>query len=522
MGDWYFVASGFGQLIIYLITIIFLASAAIVVKELLRFVLHENEALQQMQDNFVYLDKQTQTLAQSYGTLVKNCLPGIAVNRAESIYLIAMQQQPVVHSTLTDNDVLRENASAASNFLRYARSAMVMLGLFGTFYGLSQMVGQIRVVFDEINTDTIRQLLESYSHATQSMKTILAPMKDAFLTSFWGLLGTIVLGLLLLPLNWVKQQFFSRLETLTATRLIPFFNPPQQEALVAQLVDKVTLNTQMVNDIARSMQLTSEHLAADFTNLRQFTANLKTSIDSYIQAQDALSQTITAMHGAVNAMTANTGQGTETYKIAEALNLHNATIAQLTDRLYNTEFSFSDWLKEIIALSQQQHLQLKEELKSMIELSRSNLSNTQSASNRFDISTKKFKDTLDSLEQMLNTFAAMVQEAVQKEVLKLDELGLKLQGLQDLMRNLNMELPTQLSRMAGTLDTTNKLANPKYVEQIARAMADEAIQKQIAEYAREYQRLEEQINALEQRLAEQKKSRLPGFVQQILKFFGLK
>ncbi|OWY20317.1 hypothetical protein C7N43_10025 [Sphingobacteriales bacterium UPWRP_1] len=521
MSDWYFVASGFGQFIIYLITLIFLASAAIVVKEMLRFMLHENDALRQMQDNFGYLDKQSQTLANSYQLLVKNCMPGIAVNRAESIYLIAMQQQPVVQSTLSDNDVLHENASAAANFLRYARSAMVMLGLFGTFYGLSQMVGQIRVVFDEINTDTIRQLLESYSQATQSMKTILAPMKDAFLTSFWGLLGTIVLGLLLLPLNWVKQQFFSKLEQLTATRLIPFFSPLRQETQIQQLIDKVTLNTQMVNDIARSMQLTSEHLSADYTNLRQFTANLKTSIDAYIQAQDALSQTITAMHGAVTAMAGSAGQGTENYKILEALNLHNATIAQLTDRLYHTDFSFADWLKEIIALSQQQHLQLKEELKSMIELSRSNLSNAQSAGNRFDISTKKFKDTLDALEQMLNTFAAMVQEAVQKEVLKLDELGLKLQGLQDLMRNLNMELPTQLSRMANTLDTTNKLANPKYVEQIARTMADEAIQKQIAEYAREYQRLEQQINDLEKRLQDQQTTGFPGFVKRILKFFGL-
>lgn len=521
MGEWYFVASGFGQFIIYLITIIFLVAAAVVIKEVMRFLLQESAALQQLQDNFLYLDKQTQTHSESYGLLIKNCQQGIALNRVANIYHITAQNQPVFQNTLSDNDVLQENATVAANFLRYARSGMVMLGLFGTFYGLSQMIGQIGVVFNQIDTDTIRQLLESYSRATESMKLIVAPMKDAFLTSFWGLLGTIILGLLLLPLNWIRQQYFAQLEQFTATRLLPFFNPLGQETQLTQLIDKVTLNTQLVNNIAQSMESTSGHLAADYSNLRQFTANLQTSIEAFIIAQDSLSQAIMSMHKVVSNLAQNTNQGTETYRIVEALNLHNATIAQLNDRIFNTEFSISDWLKEMIALSQQQHLQLKEELKSMIELSRSNLSNTQSAGNRFDISTKKFKETLDSLEEILNTFAAMVQEAVQKEVLKLDELGLKLQGLQDLVRSMHQELPTQITRMANTLDTTNKLANPKYIEQMARTMANEAIQKQIADYAQEYQRLETQIAELEKRLEVKKKTGSAGVVQRILQFFGI-
>ncbi len=508
----YFVSSTFGQLLIFAITAIFIASLYFVIQGIIRYRMVEMEELQQVKDNLKKLDQQQGANFNAdhlYNKLIWNCSDSIASQRLKNIYNIVLKKQKLDYDSLVEADYLQENALFSNHFIKYARTAMLLIGLFGTFYGLSQMVGGIGTSYSALDTGgNISKLLESYKQATQSMRGMVSPMESAFSTTFWGLLGTVLLAAAMLPYNWIRKRLFADLDQMTSTRLIPLFNPSDKGQELVGLIEKVGFNTQIMNEVVTKLDQVSSGLSVDFENVNQFSRNLQTSIEIYVKGQELLHKDIVALSNMIQKTHDSSSEsGASTYKILEALNIHNVSIDKLNKKLDSTEFNVSDWLKEIINLSREQQAKFQEDIKSILSLTRSNLSNTQSATNRFGISIRKFETSLETLQTYLSNFNSVMEGSAQAQVEKLHQIASAMQNLTQLLSKVNYSGPPvqQVIRPVQTQPVTpaKPYMDPNQVEKMANEMANAKLQEKWQTYSSEYEALKLELERLRARQSEE-------------------
>jgi len=523
MSDWFLMNSTWGQFILMAIGILLLLNFISSLLGCWHVLFREQPALEQMEKNFLNMKEQGLNLSKKVETLGNNCSMGAEVmRRLNTLYFLKSQNQKVNSESYLPADNLRRKTSILPMMLRHSPAFVLLLGFSGLFGGLSQMSVYLLPILQQSGIESMNQFLESDLSAPLNFVTAVSSFKEGLIMVFTGFLAAFFIYLMAFAWKMVSSQFYSKLEIFTITRLLPVFNPTDTETQMNQLIGQVAHNTNLTNNTVHYLLHASEQISVEYEKLSQLSVQLTNGVSAFLQAQDTLTQSFTALQQlAQNQTPLNNQIAPEQYKLVEALNLHNATISQLSERLHQTELDFWDWLKEIIDLSKQQHLEFKAEIKSITEFTRSNLSNTQSAGNRFDNSTKKFEAALEKLKIILDAFSQSFQEAVQQELVKLDEVNGEIQALNVIVRNIQKEIPSQLLKMTNTLDTTNKLANPAYIDQMARAIAAEAIAVELESFEKEFKRLNSQIAEMEARLAAQKKFEFGNWVQKVLTYFGL-
>ncbi|MEZ4885093.1 MAG: hypothetical protein R3E32_10240 [Chitinophagales bacterium] len=495
MSGLYIIESSFGQFLIYTITVLFIVAVFVVVREIVRFQVTENEAFKKLNYNFHHEIDWTQqaslTRESLYEILKKDCkTESIACNRLSTIYYLARQAQEVKQDVLTDTDILEEDARFSTNYLRYARSAMVILGLLGTLFGFAQSVGYASFIFSEINTATIQTLLTSYTDASNQMMGMLIPMKSALLTSFWGVLATVFLSLLLLPLNWIKQQFFAKLEVFSTTQLIPVFNPAKKDFNIGLLIDTVTKNTIAVNEIVTKVEQISTNISKDYEYMSQYSRSMQASTEGFVEAQEMLHGDLQTLTQLVKAYKENEEKAGESqYKIIEALNLHNITLERISKKIQETEFNVGDWLQEIIQLSKEQQRSFKMDVEALVQLTKQNLNNLQSVLNRFGLNVNKFETNLDKMSTYLTHFSSTMEEVTHQEVEQIKVLAIEMKNLGSSLSQIQANIPQQMDKLTKTLQETNVASNPKYIEKVAQEIADQEIKKRMKMFEEERQQI---------------------------------
>lgn len=118
---------------------------------------------------------------------------------------------------------LKENKGWTSNFLKYVMNISVLLGLLGTFIGLSYMVADISVQLEaggDIN----------------SIQETLKQVQTAFSTTLAGLICTVIVSVLNFYLEQKKAAFFDDLEQFTVQGLLPNTFPDLEEKTMLETV----------------------------------------------------------------------------------------------------------------------------------------------------------------------------------------------------------------------------------------------------------------------------------------------
>ncbi len=497
MSELYIIASPFGQFIIYTITFLFVVAVFVVIREIVRFQVTESEAFNKLTYNFHHeidwAHPSTMPRSEIYEKLKKDCkTETIACNRLSTIHYLARQHQEVKQDVLTDTDILEEDARFSTNYLRYARSAMVILGLLGTLFGFAQSVAFASFIFNEMDTTTVQTLLESYTNASNQMTSMLIPMKSALMTSFWGVLATVFLSLLLLPLNWIKQQFFAKLEVFTTTQLIPVFNPAKKDFNIGLLIDTVTKNTLAVNDVVSKVETISNNISKDYENMSLYSQNMQASTEGFVEAQEMLHGDLKTLTQLVQSYKENEEKtGTNHYKIVEALNLHNITLERISKKIQETEFNVGDWLQEIIQLSKSQQETFKRDVQLLLDLTKQNLNNLQSVLNRFGLNVTKFEKNLDKMSTYLTHFSSTMEEVTHQEVEQIKGLAVEMKNLASNLAQIRDSIPSQVDRLTKTLQETNVASNPKYIEKVAMEIAEREIAKRMQVFEREQAEIEQ-------------------------------
>jgi hypothetical protein len=127
----------------------------------------------------------------------------------------------------------RDATAPGHGYPAFASSLSMMLGILGTFVGLSIMVQQIHL---GLPTDLAGLTPDSWLDSVKQLGSVLGGMKTAFSTSLLGMVGAIVASTASFRIAYRRQHVFEMLERLSSAELIPATVPTvEDELLLAQV-----------------------------------------------------------------------------------------------------------------------------------------------------------------------------------------------------------------------------------------------------------------------------------------------
>ena len=110
------------------------------------------------------------------------------------------------------------------SFPKLSISLVMILGLFGTFLGLSLMVNKISMIMPSANSLDLS--FSSLQMSLREMDTVFKGIKTAFSTSVVGIAATIICLMVNYRIRRKQSIFFHKLEVFTVEKLIPVTVPP--------------------------------------------------------------------------------------------------------------------------------------------------------------------------------------------------------------------------------------------------------------------------------------------------------
>lgn len=107
-------------------------------------------------------------------------------------------------------DSVGSRLAEAGELVRYLRSLLIFLGLFGTFWGLMQTLGGVVDVVNELAASTEGE--SDIAALFSQLREPLSGMGVAFSSSILGIAGSLALGFLELQANQAQGRFYNDLE----------------------------------------------------------------------------------------------------------------------------------------------------------------------------------------------------------------------------------------------------------------------------------------------------------------------
>ena len=116
-------------------------------------------------------------------------------------------------------DSIEKRVDNCGAFPKYLSGILIFLGLFGTFWGLSQTIGNVANIIDNLGIDQ-SDAAESFVKLKDSLRIPLSGMGIAFGCSLFGLSGSLILGFLNINQKRVANNFIYKVEEWLTKRTI--------------------------------------------------------------------------------------------------------------------------------------------------------------------------------------------------------------------------------------------------------------------------------------------------------------
>ncbi|MEO1451426.1 MAG: hypothetical protein AAFV07_17980, partial [Bacteroidota bacterium] len=155
-------------------------------------------------------------------------LPGIRAGtivyeRLKSLQMLRDTKSRVNVGVLQQLSEIRYERNPATRVPGYAMSLSMLLGMLGTFIGLTMMVGDISAQltgFDGVDTSGDAGL-DTFRNSFQGIQDVMTGVGTAFTTTLAGLVCTIVISGLNFFQTSQKARFFDEFEQFTVKSLLP-------------------------------------------------------------------------------------------------------------------------------------------------------------------------------------------------------------------------------------------------------------------------------------------------------------
>lgn len=177
-------------------------------------------------------------------------------DRLQTIARMKQTRVKVNVETLQQSSLLKESADATLALPGYIVSLVMMLGLLGTFIGLSFMVVDIQHSLPGAGGQADAS---DWAASVSGLGRILAGKKTAFSATLAGLVFSILVSSLNFALARAQSELYDRLERFTAEELLPLVVPELEDEtpwvkLSMQLGDSFNHIRELTAEQARSTQ----------------------------------------------------------------------------------------------------------------------------------------------------------------------------------------------------------------------------------------------------------------------------
>ena len=281
--SYYFVSDPAGQALIYLITGLVALGAGLVSYYLWRYHVSERLAYRRLKQNLRHVSA-SENLETIHQVLKEGVRETLVAERLDALLGIRLAGATVEQDQLAAITADRERTRLGVLTVVFITRILILLGLLGTFVGLTTVVLQFDVLLREIDTTTTEALLESVASTTSGLGATSEGLVTAFASSVWGLVGTLVLSLGVLLLEHAQEDTLCNLEGVTASELIPFFSPPEVADAVRdsarRLTDSAREIRKSIKELDVSAQRTLEGVRALAILVQQFRGAVREFSDS--------------------------------------------------------------------------------------------------------------------------------------------------------------------------------------------------------------------------------------------------
>lgn len=182
-------------------------------------------------------------------------------------------------------------------FVRYLMGILVLLGLLGTFFGLTQTVGAIATSLKGLSFDS-NLLAEAFQNMKLSIQRPLSGMEVAFSSSIFGLIGSLILGFMDLLQRNAERDFYNELEPVLLSKqkkdLARDSNGPVYVlALLEQTAENLNLLQHRITQVEDSnvrMTHTWQEISTIIAKSVQKTTQMQDAFDVLCQMQDSITR----------------------------------------------------------------------------------------------------------------------------------------------------------------------------------------------------------------------------------------
>lgn len=254
-------------------------------------------------------------------SIVKNDLlngvepDSIAAQRVVELYRIGVRAGEFDQVALSE--VLAAREVSKVSIARYIASVLVLLGLCGAIWGLSRLILQMSPALNQVqekleaSTSTSQEgtgqtehdrmvpVQESFKGLINTMSASLANTRSAFYASLTGILASVLLLLFSWYVSRQQIEFLAEVEYLTATRLIPIFQPPREASELAGALESFKNGSnylaRLSGDLDSKVALVGTSLENLFAIVRKFGESsdaLRNNQERVYQAQSQMIEVV--------------------------------------------------------------------------------------------------------------------------------------------------------------------------------------------------------------------------------------
>jgi hypothetical protein len=449
ISNWWSTISVTGRIIIVLIVLLFLVSALMIFYHILRF-MWERKNLNRVEEHFrsPWLVTPELEKPEVCQRIVSGCSKkSIAYGQVHNLETITHRNPAFNYPDVAQLGYMKEASRRSLNIVKFSRANLVVLGLLGTFWGLSLLVGDIDSVFATIDSSNVKALLDSFRKATDEMAHIITPMQTAFSTSLAGLLGTLLLSFFMAGLDRTRKHFFTRLETFLVTRLVPLLTDKDEAGIVADLKTAA----RKLDDASVRLSGIAAKTAANMGSAEQIVNGFRASTEGIIKSQENLLAVMENIEPMIREARENSRiTREESSRLLTGLDGHLKRMDDVTRRFKDLGMNFDEWLSQTITPFHKQQQDFTRILQANADENKNTLSQLgNDIARHHETVNNTFKQLLETHETFVKDSARDYGENMKTAVADV------LQGFQR-YEDAMMDIAGKLNAVAGDLENVTR------------------------------------------------------------------
>jgi uncharacterized protein YukE len=190
--------------------------------------------------------------------------------------------------------------SERHTFSRYVIGVLVLLGLLGTFWGLTQTVGAITNALNSLSFDGVVSS-ELFQLLKDGIQSPLSGMGVAFSSSIFGLVGSLILGLFDLLQSQAEKQFYDEVEDTLVSKLKNKHNtansgPTYVVALIEQVAEALDSLKNVITQMTDNWSNATNVFGEVYSALTNTIAQSNKYQEVYHELNDTLKNCVHAVH----------------------------------------------------------------------------------------------------------------------------------------------------------------------------------------------------------------------------------